>query len=143
MQIRHLTEAELLAQIASARRRTAHKLRTEPHAKAIRFDPRTRLVHITMLNDVVLGVPVGMFPGLESATDAQLKDCSVSPAGWSLRWEQLDADYSVVAITVMALGKKAVSRVAASIAGATKSPAKASAARRNGKLGGRPRKSAK
>lgn len=142
MPVRMLTEAQILAQLPAARRRTEHKRRTEPHAKAIRFDPRTRLVHITMLNDVVLGIPVAMFPGLESATDTQLKDCSVSPAGWGLRWEQLDADYEVLGITVMALGKKVVSRAAAGIAGATRSPAKARASRRNGKLGGRPRKTA-
>lgn len=128
----------LVAQFNAARRRAAADRRTKPHAKAVRFNRRTRQVEITLLNDAMIGIPVAMLPRLAHATDAQLSDVEPSMGGTGIRFEQIDEDYSVMPLVVMALGKKAVSQAAASIAGSHTSPAKAAAARRNGRKGGRP-----
>ena len=119
----------------AARRRYAEDRRTKPHAKATRFNRRTRQIEITLLNDAMVGIPVAMLPRLEHATDAELSDVEPSMGGIGIRFEQIDEDYSVMPLVVMALGKKAVHQAAASIAGSTPSRAKARAARQNGKLG--------
>jgi hypothetical protein len=57
--------------------------------------------------------------------------------GYGLHWEALDADISVPGLLAGIFGTKAYM---ARLAGRTKSPAKAAAARANGAKGGRPRK---
>jgi hypothetical protein len=63
--------------------------------------------------------------------------------GLGLHWEQLDVDLSVPGLLAGLFGTKAyMDRQRAARAGAATSVAKAAAARRNGRKGGRPRKSA-
>jgi Protein of unknown function (DUF2442) len=81
--------------------------------------------------------------GLERASDAELAQVEVLGLGLGLHWERLDVDLSVPGLLAGLFGTKAyIDRQRAARAGATSSPAKAAAARRNGAKGGRPRKSA-
>ncbi len=133
---------ELREQFALARQRGAEALRTEPHGRAVRFSKARRELVIDLINGCQLRMPVDLVPGLENATDADLADVGLTPAGMLVTWDRIDIDHSVMALAILALGEKTVMRASASVAGATRSPAKAAAARANGRKGGRPRKDA-
>jgi len=81
--------------------------------------------------------------GLEDATPAQLTPIEISPSGFGIHFPKLDADIYIPALLEGFLGSKSwmASRLGRS-GGASRSIAKSEAARRNGRLGGRPGKKA-
>ncbi len=135
-----LTEAEILAQIPAARRRARQAQKTEPHAKRAWYDPHDRALHISLTNGAGIGVPVALIEEFRSVPDRQLAKVEVDFAGVGLHWEKLDADLSVVGLARLALGSRVLLRAAGAVGGASRSVAKAKAARRNGRKGGRPRR---
>jgi hypothetical protein len=98
---------------------------------------------------VKLSTGIGIFfspkdaQGLEDASPAQLSEITISPSGFGLHFPKLDEDLYVPALLEGFLGSRKwmAARLGAQ-GGKAKTKAKASAARANGTLGGRPRKSA-
>lgn len=125
-----------------AERRGQRSLRTEPRARAARYDRRTRRVHVDLTNGCTFAFPARSAQGLERADDAELAQVEILGLGLGLHWERLDVDLSVPGLLAGMFGTKAyMDRQRAARAGAATSAAKA-AARRNGAKGGRPRKPA-
>lgn len=135
-----LTDPEILAQVPAARKRAERALRTRPHASRAHFDRTHRVIHIALTNGATFTVPVDMVRSLDTASDAELADIRVGPAGHGLRWERLDADLSVAQLVGAAFGADVLLRAAGSAGGSSRTTAKARAARLNGLKGGRPRK---
>lgn len=135
-----LTNRQILAQYREAGRRAELALRTEPHARAAHYIPRRRMLHIDLINGSAFEVPVDKLEVLRDGKDRDLAEVEVSPAGLGLHWERLDADYSVAFLAELALGRKTLLRAAGAAGGSVRSPAKARAARINGRKGGRPRR---
>lgn len=142
MSKRRISDAEILAQIPRAEARAARARRTQPHAESARYERKSRMLHIRLTNGSGLSIPVVLLPELARAADPDLADVTVGPAGIGLHWKRLDADLSVAGIARLALGAHTLLRAAGTAGGLVRSAAKADAARRNGKLGGRPRKTA-
>ncbi len=71
----------------------------------------------------------------------QLNDIEISPSGLGIYFPKLDADLYLPALLEGFLGSRKwmASRLGA-VGGKSKSPAKAAAAKQNGRSGGRPRK---
>jgi hypothetical protein len=129
--------------VAKAERRGKRSLHTEPRARRARYDRRTGRVHVELTNGCNFAFPARNAQGLERASDAELAQVEVLGLGLGLHWERLDVDLSVPGLLAGLFGTKAyIDRQRAARAGATTSPAKAAAARRNGAKGGRPRKAA-
>ena len=137
-----VSEVDVLAQIPAARQRARRALHTRPHATQARYDRSHRRLHIVLTNGSALVIPVDLVPALREASDKDLAAVLVGAAGVGLRWERLDADLSVAALAKAALGAHELLRAAGSAGGASRTPAKARAARLNGRKGGRPSKSA-
>jgi hypothetical protein len=112
---------------------------TEPRAASARYDAKHRTVVVRLKNGCTFSFPAGLAQGLEHATDAQLANIEILGAGYGLRWESLDVDFTVPGLLNGLFGTAAYM---ARRAGATTTPAKAAAARANGAKGGRPRKAA-
>ena len=74
------------------------------------------------------------------ATPPQLAAIDPSPLGTDLHWPQLDRDLTVDGLLIGVFSSKTWMRHHAAIAGSTRTPSKAAAARANGTKGGRPRK---
>jgi hypothetical protein len=96
---------------------------------------------------IKLSTGVGIFfspkdaQGLEDATPAQLSEIEISPSGFGLHFPMLDADLYIPAILEGFLGsRKWMAARLGSAGGSSRSKPKATAARANGSLGGRPRK---
>jgi hypothetical protein len=134
---------DLAVMIAEAQRRGARSLRTEPRARAVRYDRRSGRVHVDLTNGCSFAFPARSAQGLERASDAELAQVEVLGLGLGLHWERLDVDLSVPGLLAGLFGTKAyMDRERAARAGSATSAAKAAAARRNGAKGGRPRKRA-
>ena len=71
---------------------------------------------------------------------ADLRNIEISAAGLGLHWPKLDADLHVPALIKGVLGTKQWMTQIGAAGGKAVTVAKAAAARANGKLGGRPRK---
>jgi hypothetical protein len=79
--------------------------------------------------------------GLENASPAQLDPIEISPSGFGIHFPKLDADLYVPALLEGFLGsQKWMASRLGSTGGRSRSVAKTSAAKKNGRLGGRPKK---
>ena len=126
-------------QIEAALERGKVVLSTGPRAVSARYDARQKRLIVDLTNGCTFAFPPRLAQGLEEATDQQLCDVEVLGVGFGLHWEALNVDLSVPGLMAGLFGSRAHM---ARLAGATQSPAKAEAARRNGAKGGRPRKTA-
>ena len=134
------SDAEVLAQSPAARERARQLRQHTPHAKTAYFDRAVRRIVVVLTNGASLVVPVGLVPVLRAASDKDLAEVVVGPAGVGLRWERLDADLTVASLARLALGAQVLLRAAGAAGGAVRTSAKARAARLNGLRGGRPPK---
>jgi hypothetical protein len=128
------------AEIGAARRRGDALALAEPRAVAARYDAATGRVVVELTNGCAFAFPARALQGLGDASDADLAAVEVLGSGYGLHWEALDADFTVPGLMMGLFGARTwMAREQARRAGAATSPAKAAAARENGKKGGRPR----
>lgn len=136
------SDAEILRQIPAARAAERRERKKGNRAISAHYDRTTRRVIVELTDGFLFGFPVKVIPQLGQADAATLATVEVLPGGGGLRWEALDVDVSVPGLLLASVGKADRARELARLAGRTTSPAKATAARANGKKGGRPRKRA-
>ncbi|TAM76734.1 DUF2442 domain-containing protein [bacterium] len=129
------------AEIEAAYRRSDEWLAREPLAASVRYDSEHDTVFVEMNNGAALVIPRRLLQGLEDASEAQLERGTIAAQGTALTWPDLDADFTLGGLLHGIYGGKRWMSELARRAGATKSKAKAAAARANGAKGGRPRKS--
>jgi hypothetical protein len=91
-------------------------------------------------NGATLLVPVDLIASLRHASDAELADVRVGPAGLGLQWKRLDEDLSIAGLARVVLGREVLLSASGAAGGAARSAAKSRAARANGRKGGRPAK---
>jgi hypothetical protein len=134
---------DLATMIAQAERRGQCAVRTEPRARAARYDRKSGRVIVDLTNGCSFAFPARKAQGLERASDQELAQIEILGLGLGLHWDKLDVDLSVPGLLAGLFGTKAyMDRQCAARAGSATSAAKAAAARRNGAKGGRPRKAA-
>ncbi len=130
------TVRENYARVSEAGRRAA---RTEPRAAKATYLAREQALQIELTNGAMLRVPVKLIPSLKGATARDIRAVEVLGRGGGLHWEGLDLDLSVPALVSSVFeGPKWLSELGR-MGGRQSSEAKAAAARRNGRKGGRPR----
>lgn len=133
-----ITEQEL----QQAEQRMA-RLRDAGHAVKARYDRRRGRVVIALSTGVEVTFPTHIAEGLAGASPEELDDIEISPAGLGLHWPKLDTDLYVPSLLQGIFGsRKWMASQLGAEGGRTRSPAKAAAARTNGRKGGRPKKSA-
>lgn len=112
-----------------------------PAVVAARYDEHAGRVIVSLRSGLDIAFAPAAAQGLEFASAAQLKRIEISPSGLGLHFPKLDADIYLPGLIDGLLGSKkwAAARLGAA-GGKAKSDAKGAASRRNGKLGGRPRK---
>jgi len=92
-------------------------------------------------NGLELAFPPRLAEGLEQATPAELSEIEISPLGDGLYWPSLDVDLYVPGLLSGVFGSKTwMARTLGAAGGRARSAQKASAARENGRKGGRPKK---
>jgi hypothetical protein len=112
-------------------------------AVAAAYVARGRRLRVELKSGVVVLLPIDRLQGLADAAPADLRQVRVEGLGTGLYWPSLDIDFHVPNLVAGIFGSKAWMSALAQHAGRVTSPAKAAAARRNGRKGGRPRKTAR
>lgn len=124
-----------------ANARAAARLRKTPCATNARYERKRDRVVIGLNTGIEVAFRPRDAQGLERAKPDQLDTIEISPSGLGIHFPKLDADIYLPALLEGFLGSKRwVAAEHGKIGGSVSSTAKAAAARRNGKLGGRPRK---
>ncbi len=125
----------------AANQRASTLLARTPKAIAARYDRRDRRVVIDLSSDISIAFKPRNAQGLEHANASQLSKIEISPSGLGLRFPALDADLYLPSLLEGFLGSKSwMATQLGQAGGQTRSKAKSAAARSNGKLGGRPKK---
>ena len=116
-------------------------LRVIPHAVSAHYDRKTGRIVIDLSSKLIVSFSPADVEGLEDAHPSQLTRIEVSPSGFGLHFPAVDADLYVPGLLEGFLGSEAwmASRLGQA-GGRSRSKAKSTASRANGKLGGRPRK---
>src|SRR5215471_10301794 len=137
---RSWTQQEMDVEISRAMARGRRRALREPSVARARYDRRTGRVVVDLTNGCSFVFPPRSLQGLARADQSALADIEILGAGHGLRWPSLDVDFTVPGLLVGVFGTRAWQSELARRAGQSKSPAKAAAARRNGRRGGRPRR---
>jgi Protein of unknown function (DUF2442) len=132
--------ADIDTQVSAAAAQASAERAAGLRATSARYDRPTRRVVMELVNGYSVGIPLQNLPQIADAPIAHLQQAEVIGAGSILHWEALDADYSVPALIIDALGRSFAVRELARVAGSAKSKAKTRAAKLNGAKGGRPKK---
>src|SRR5690606_26185555 len=122
------------------RARNPHRQQARERARSARYDAATGRIEVELTNGCLFAFPAELGQGLRGASAAQLAEVEVTPSGTGLHWESLDADLLVSSLLRGVFGSRRWMSELGRLGGQAISPAKAAAARRNGRKGGRPRK---
>ena len=131
-------------QVKRADARAVRRLAAGPTAIAARYDRRSDRVVVSLSSGIEIAFSPRNAQGLDRAKAAELAAIEISPSGLGLHFPKLDADLYLPPLLEGFFGSKRwmAARMGAR-GGQVRSEAKAAASRRNGNLGGRPRKVAR
>ncbi|CAN2536625.1 hypothetical+protein [Methylocapsa aurea] len=114
-----------------------------PRAESAHYDAGRNRVVIRLTTGIEIGFAPRQVEGLERARAEDLDEIEITPAGLGVHFPKLDADLYIPALLDGVLGSASwMAGLMGRKGGKSRSPSKASAARENGKRGGRPRKTA-
>ena len=130
---------ELRSNIARASRAGRRAAKMEPRAARATYRARDNALLIELSNGAAITVPVKLIPGLKRAAPTDVRSVEVLGRGGGLHWESLDLDLSVPALVSTVFAGPEWMAELGRVGGTRSSAAKAAAARRNGRKGGRPR----
>jgi len=130
---------EMRAQFAAAREADRIADLTEPRAKSVRYNPETGRIDVELKLGQAFSFLPNLYPYLEGFTPEQLATVETDDMGDGLFWEDLDMHISTAGVLATIMGD-ALLQAFASRGGSSRSEAKVTAARVNGRKGGRPRK---
>lgn len=125
-----------------AARSRGTKSRSNARVKSARYDARTERLIVELHTGVGIAIPARFIQGLAAAPSAARRDVQIAGGGVGLHWPRIDLDLGVRNLLAGVFGTREWMSELARHAGSRKSPAKARAARENGRKGGRPRKQA-
>jgi hypothetical protein len=139
MAIPEWVKKELRANFAEASRTGRRAAKTEPRAARAIYRVREDALRIELTNGAAITVPVKLIPDLKGASPSEVRAVEVLGRGGGLHWENLDLDLSVPALVSSVFAGREWMAELGRVGGRRSSVAKAAAARRNGRKGGRPR----
>jgi len=131
--------AELDQSLRRANKAGRRRMSGQPRAVSARYDSRRARLVIELTNGAIMMLPPKLLQGLENASPSQLAKVQLTPFGFGLHWESLDADLSVAGLVAGVFGSTAWMSELARHAGSRTSARKSATSRENGKRGGRPR----
>jgi hypothetical protein len=132
---------ELDEQVDLSSQRARDLRASHPTALGAHFDRPTGRIVIRLSSWLDLSFLPCDAQGLEDASAAELEEIEISPSGFGIHFPKLDVDIYLPALLEGFLGSKSwMAGRLGSTGGMSKSAAKTSAAQKNGRLGGRPKK---
>lgn len=132
-------EREVRSNFARASRAGRRAASIEPRAAEVEYRAREHALRIELTNGATVTLPVRLIPSLRRASTRDVRAVEILGRGGGLHWEGLDVDLSVPGLLSSVFAGPEWLAELGRIGGRKSSPAKAAAARRNGRKGGRPR----
>ena len=130
------TDAEIARAIARA-----HAFAEEdPKVVFAEYQHGVDLIAMHFSNGMIVALPRKLLQGLREATPAQLEHIQIMGHGTGLHWPELDVDHYVLGLLGGVFGTQKWMAEIGRKGGSANSKKKVSAARANGRLGGRPAK---
>jgi hypothetical protein len=130
-------------EIKRANARATRLRNAGPTAVSARYDRRSGRVVVRLTSGLDVGFSPGDTQGLETAKPAQLDSIEISPSGLGLHFPKVDADLYLPALLEGVFGSRRwMAAHLGERGGRARNAVKSAASRRNGQLGGRPRKTA-
>ena len=127
-----------------ANKRGEEVLKAFPRAVSAHYDHAAGRVVVELSSKLDVRFRPRDAQGLENAKPSELEEIEISPSGLGLHFPQLDADLYMPALLEGFLGsQKWMAARLGQTGGRSRSRAKKTASRANGKLGGRPRNSSR
>lgn len=130
---------ELRSNFVRASRAGRRASTLEPRAAHVEYRARERALRIELTNGAAVTLPVNLIPSLSRAAGRDVRAVEILGRGGGLHWESLDLDLSVPGLLSSVFPGPEWLAELGRIGGSRSSAAKAAAARRNGRKGGRPR----
>ena len=130
---------ELRANFAKASRAGRQAAKSEPRAASASYRARDEALHVALTNGAKFIIPVKLIPELQKASVRDIRKVEVLGRGGGLHWETLDVDISVPGLIASVFEGPTWLAELGRVGGQRSSAAKAAAARKNGRKGGRPR----
>ena len=130
---------ELRANFAKASRAGRQAAKTEPRAASATYRAKDEALHVALTNGAKFIIPVKLIPELQKAPVRDIRKVEVLGRGGGLHWETLDVDISVPGLVASVFEGPTWLAELGRVGGQRSSAAKAAAARKNGRKGGRPR----
>mgnify|MGYP001606593279 CR=1 FL=1 len=128
-------------ELEMAKRRGEARLRKTPCATNVHYERKSDRVVIGLSTGIEVAFRPRDAQGLERAKPHQLDTIEISPSGLGIHFPKLDADIYLPALLEGFLGSKRwIAAELGKLGGSASTTAKTAAARRNGRLGGRPKK---
>jgi len=132
-------EKELRENFARASRAGRHAAKTQARASTVEYRSKEHALRIELTNGAAINLPVRLVPDLRRAAPRDIRAVEILGRGGGLHFESLDLDLSVPGLLSSVFGGPEWLAELGRIGGRKSSAAKAAAARRNGRKGGRPR----
>jgi hypothetical protein len=127
--------------LEAANQRATEKKAAFPAAISVRYDRQISRVVIALDSGLEVAFSPKLALGLEQAHPDDLSDAKVSRSGLGIHFPRLDADIYLPSLLEGFLGSKSwMAAERGKRGGSASTEAKAAASRKNGKLGGRPKK---
>jgi hypothetical protein len=130
---------ELRANFVKASRAGRQAAKSEPRAASARYRAKDEALHVALTNGAKFIIPVKLIPELQKAPVRDIRKVEVLGRGGGLHWETLDVDISVPGLIASVVEGPTWLAELGRVGGQRSSAAKAAAARKNGRKGGRPR----
>ena len=130
----HISDEEIEAAIERGKVEMQDPLR--PRALAVVYLPIEDKIVLTLPTGAELAIPRKQLQGLADAEPSDVARFKLEVDGLSLHWESLDVDHYVPALIDGFFGNRRWMSELGKIGGASRSDAKQSAARKNGRKGG-------
>jgi hypothetical protein len=131
-------DKELRANFARACRAGKRAAATEARASTVAYSPKERALRIELTNGAAITLPVELIPNLRRASRQDIRAVEILGQGGGLHWESLDLDLSVPGLLSSVFAGPEWLAELGRVGGRKTSVAKAAAARKNGRKGGRP-----
>ena len=133
------TDEEVNQQYETATKIAEERSKAEPHAVEAFYDKVDKRIVVNLNSGCTFAFPAKLIKEFITAVPEDIAAVEITPSGYGLHWEKLDADYSIPSLLAGIFGTKAWMAEQGRKGGSVTSEAKAIAARTNGQKGGRPK----
>lgn len=101
------TQAAWDRMLADADEASAEYARRWPQVMAVRYEPKTRLVVLSLSNGLQLGVPADKLQGVADASDADRSDVTILGPNRAIEFLKLDQQFTVAGLLSGVFGTRA------------------------------------